>query len=171
MRLATNNQWTGPISGFPIDGVDMWDAITNNDTSKERKEMVFYVDSSASAAMIQHEGYRYYADIGEEYAYTQEYTFDEDQDSSLSYELCPNPSLMHSDSSTLYDAFMSLFSGASYRSWIGATGAPVASVSVFLSLGAVVAMVTLVSRRYSSSGAARRMNKYERLPETDQCTR
>ena len=162
MRLATNNQWTGPISGFPIDGVDMWDAITNNDTSKERKEMVFYVDGSASTAMIQHEGYRYYADIGEKTVGTQEYTFDEDQDSSLSYELCPDPSLMYSDSSTLYDAFLSLYGGATSRSW-RATGA--SAVSVFLVLGAAVAMVTLVSRRYSSSEAGAAGMKYQRLPE------
>jgi len=52
MHAATNGEWTTPLSGKVIDGVDLWDEIIKGDGSGAgRDEIVFY--ASEDKAVIQ----------------------------------------------------------------------------------------------------------------------
>jgi hypothetical protein len=61
--------------------------------------MVFYAYDSSEAA-LQLGDYRYYKNIVQTSVSKPDYTFDKDEDSSLSYELCSDASLMESSSSS-----------------------------------------------------------------------
>ena len=44
MGLATNGEWTGSYGGSNLDGLDVWDAIVNNEASP-RSLIMHYVNT------------------------------------------------------------------------------------------------------------------------------
>jgi hypothetical protein len=52
MGLATGGSWAGSMNGADIDGVDMWDAITNNLPSPH-EEMLHYADGEWGCSLQQ----------------------------------------------------------------------------------------------------------------------
>jgi hypothetical protein len=160
MGLATNKQWKRPLSGFEIDGEDLWDAITNNNTEKARKEMVFYVDDDT--AVIQHKNYRFIYGFDEMETTTPVYYFDEDKDPSLSYEKCSDPSLMYSSTSAaLAQASLSTISKLSllYSDTFGRASSSTAIVGIVIVSG-VLAVALVSIRNFGSPSTSR----YSSLP-------
>ena len=90
MGLATDGQWKGPLNGESVDGTDMWEAITTNDKSAQRQEIVFF--SNGDACALQWESYRYLYEMKAASASEPEWVFSELEGES--YLQCTAPSLM-----------------------------------------------------------------------------
>jgi len=91
MGLATNGQWTSSYGGNTIDGVDMWDTIVNNETTKHT-EIVHYI--SQTSAVIQQDMIKYFNGIPlSEVEYPKAF-FDSDLYPDNTHTTCENPSLV-----------------------------------------------------------------------------
>lgn len=93
MGLATGGSWTGSYVGADIDGVDVWDAVINNEPSPH-VDIAHYVDPTGNSSVLQSGGLKYFYNIPIAQVTTPPFVFTSDLNPQASHEICSDPSLV-----------------------------------------------------------------------------
>jgi hypothetical protein len=106
MGVATNNQWDKPLSGKSIDGINMWDSLTNPSFSslsiekqneRQHTEIVHYLGDqteSPDLSCIQFNNMKYHKEIRQENITFPTTKYYHDYHPDLASEKCSSPTIL-----------------------------------------------------------------------------